>query len=329
MNSYPTYLRHTALLAVAMLALTACSNKKKYLPAATGKPYEVIVVADDAVWNGPLGDTVRSIMDRTMPMINRDEPLFDMVRTDSAGIRLDLVRKHHNQLYLRIEDKFTAPGIHAVYDRNASGQIVVLATANNADSLAVYLSQHAEELFQALGDHERKLYISKVKPAQAVIGSVKSRFGIGMTIPWGYTLKKDEPDFLWVNNELPLATQGMFVYSYDIPGTEQLTVRSLIDARNHYLQKYVPGPSDDSYMTTVEEIVPATRLVDINGETWVEMRGYWDVKGDFMGGPFVSYSTIRGNKAYTIDCFVFSPHYPQRTLLRQLESMVYTAQFAE
>ena len=62
---------------------------------------------------------------------------------------------------------------------------------------------------------------------------------------------------------------------------------------------------------------------------WVEMRGFWDVKGDFMGGPFVSYTTVdqATKRVFTLDCYIYSPKNPKRNYLREVEHLLYLVKF--
>ncbi len=59
------------------------------------------------------------------------------------------------------------------------------------------------------------------------------------------------------------------------------------------------------------------------------MRGLWELHGDFMGGPFVSYTVVdeRHNRVVTLDGFVYNPGHDKRDLLRQIESLLYTLSF--
>jgi hypothetical protein len=69
--------------------------------------------------------------------------------------------------------------------------------------------------------------------------------------------------------------------------------------------------------------------VKINGREWIELRGFWEVEKDFMGGPFVSYTTLdeREGELLTIDCYVYSPKYGKRNFLRPLEHLVFGVTF--
>ena len=74
---------------------------------------------------------------------------------------------------------------------------------------------------------------------------------------------------------------------------------------------------------------PEYRTVKIGDRAWIEMRGLWDVENDFMGGPFVSYTTVneQTGRVLTLDCYVYSPKYGKRNYLRALEHLVYLIDF--
>lgn len=67
----------------------------------------------------------------------------------------------------------------------------------------------------------------------------------------------------------------------------------------------------------------------ISDRTWAELRGFWDVENDFMGGPFVSYSTLdeATGRVLTIDGYVYSPKLDKRNFMREVEHLVYMIDF--
>ena len=67
----------------------------------------------------------------------------------------------------------------------------------------------------------------------------------------------------------------------------------------------------------------------IGDRTWAELRGFWDVENDFMGGPFVSYSTLdeATGRVLTIDGYVYSPKLDKRNFMREVEHLVYMIDF--
>ena len=88
----------------------------------------------------------------------------------------------------------------------------------------------------------------------------------------------------------------------------------------------VPGMFEGSYMTTSTAQEPTTRSLRYRGRAFMETRGFWEVHGDFVGGPFVSHSFYSpdGNDIIVLEAFVFAPRYDKRQYLRQVESLLYS-----
>ena len=60
---------------------------------AGGKPYEIVVSIDQELWNGEVGDTLRSILLEPVPMFNQVEPQFDISRVNPGALK-DLILRH-------------------------------------------------------------------------------------------------------------------------------------------------------------------------------------------------------------------------------------------
>lgn len=77
--------------------------------------------------------------------------------------------------------------------------------------------------------------------------------------------------------------------------------------------------------------VPEYRTMRIGDRPWVEMYGLWDVEHYFMGGPYVSYTTVNKElgEVITVDCYVYSPKVDKRNMLRELQHMIYLIDFPE
>ena len=84
---------------------------------------------------------------------------------------------------------------------------------------------------------------------------------------------------------------------------------------------------DNTYMTTQEEVLPPTvEYIRYRGRHIAQTRGFWEVKGDFMGGPFVSHSFYSqdGKDIIVVEGWVYAPGTDKRQYLRQVESTVYS-----
>ena len=79
-------------------------------------------------------------------------------------------------------------------------------------------------------------------------------------------------------------------------------------------------------MITADVYEPDLRTFRLEGRLWVELRGFWDVKNDFMGGPFVSHVRLdKANQRIIVsEIFIYSPDKMKRNLVRQIEASLYT-----
>ena len=274
-----------------------------------------------------MGDTLRNILCAPVAYINQTEPLFDVLRILPRGYTTTATR-HRNILLVELAPDMdeTQTGITAQYDVNASPQIVLTLQGPSDEALTRYLTDHGKELVYVLEKAERDRAIAYAErfTEQHLDQVIYDTFGVRMEVPKGYLLAKSEPDFLWARYEYPTASQGFCLYSYPYEGRESLTPEALLAARNRFVSR-IPGPSDGSYMTTSEAFTPDVRMFRLEGRLWIEMRGFWDVAGDFMGGPFVSYTTIdqTTNRIFTFDGYVYSPKLHKRNFLRGVEHLLY------
>lgn len=330
-----TFFRGISLLLIAA-AVVGCDafhtlNKKK---SAQGRPYELIVVCPQMEWNGELGDSLRAVFTAPVPYLNQAEPLFDVLRVTERGFK-DMIADHRNILKVVVDPEVQQAEAAVEYNVTSEPQIVVTLQGPDDKALVEYLSQNRNDLLHVLEQAERdrdvQAYTSFNNPG--IEAAIRKLFGVEIKVPKGYVLAKQTDDFLWARYEYPTASQGFFVYSYPYEGPESLSLDALIKARNKFAA-LIPGPSDGSYMITSDAFEPAYRLFRLEGRLWCELRGFWDVEGDFMGGPFVSYTTVdtETNRVFTIDGYVYAPDLNKprkRNYIRGIEHLLYTIHFPE
>ncbi len=319
----------TALLSVGCDAVTSLTARHQ--PVSQGSPYELVVVCQPREWDGALGDTLRAILTQPVPVINQREPLFDLLRTTNQTFKA-LARQHRNILKVEIDPAIDSAQMAVQYDVTATPQIMLTLQARDQRHAIDYLSQYRNELLHVLEMAERDRAVAYAKRYNEgyIESQILKRFGVEMHIPKGYQIRDEQSDFMWISYEYPAASQGLFIYKYPYTGSESLSAKSLMAARAKYASR-IPGPSEGSYMITAKLYEPDYRAFRLEGRAWFELRGFWDVANDFMGGPFVSYTTVntQTNEIFTIDCYVYSPRDSKRNYLRGLEHLLYGISFPE
>ncbi len=331
------YMKEFVKWMAALAVLASCFGCKAFRTLneqrviAQGAPYELIVVCDQPAWQGALGDTLRAILTEPVAGLNQREPHFDVLRVLPSGFE-NLVTRHRNILQVLVDPTVKEPVTAVQYDLYAQPQIVLTLQGPTQASLIAYLDEHREELLYVLekAERDRTIDFGHKFPDKFLTTTIKEQFGIDFDVPQGYKLRTQSDGFLWISYEFPQASQGFFIYTYPYAGKESLTLDALTKARNRFAAR-IPGPSDGSYMITADVYEPDYRTFLLEGRMWIELRGFWDVKNDFMGGPFVSYTTVdtAANRIFTIDCYVYSPKNPKRNYMRELEHLLYLISIPE
>ncbi len=318
------------ILFAGATALWSCVEGGKV--ASNGGLYEIFVVCDDEKWNGAPGDTLRAIFSEPVDMINQYEASFSVLRVAPQAFG-KIIGRHRNLLFIQTGSEFAEASMTAEYDVYAAPQIVVRATGPTAESITGYFSEHRAEVARIfeLAERDRNLAAAKAHNEKSLMNLVENKFGMKIDIPLGYKLRSEGDDFIWISHERPQVSQGFMIYSYPCEGVSDFDSVHLTTRRNAFVSR-IPGPSDGSYMTTYTDdpmLYPKVRYITIGGRQWARMAGFWEVHGDFMGGPFISYSTPAGSprRVVTIDCYLFSPKQPKRNFLKQLDHLVYSAEF--
>ena len=159
----------------------------------------------------------------------------------------------------------------------------------------------------------------------------KGHTGMEMVIPAGFfKATTREESLLWYIRDYPSRAQYIFAFKTPCDTTlpEDMQALSVMGAINTMFSTISSKGAEGSYMRISSEpqSMYITPDISINGREWMEMRGWWEVANDFMGGPFVGYVTIdeATSEALVILFGLYAPEDPQRNLLKELEHLIYT-----
>lgn len=332
---------------VAMFLLGGCKAIGDLQSAdnASGSPYELVLVCAQPEWQSELGDTLQSVLKQPVKELMQYEPVYDVMRILPNNFK-SLTRTHRNVVVVNVNPEIAEPGITVQYNVTAKPQIYITLKGPDTQSLAKYVSDNRDNILYVLEKAERDRTIAYATRyfSAPLREKIVEKFGMDLAVPNNYQVRSESDDMLWVSQEFPTASQGFFIYKYPYEGKQSLTREALVKARNKFASR-IPGPREGSYMTTTNKIVddtgedympymPEYIQLLISDRMWVEMYGLWEVENYFMGGPFVSYTTVNKatNEVVTIDCYVYYPTLynkdpEKRNKLRALQHLVYLADF--
>ena len=131
---------------------------------------------------------------------------------------------------------------------------------------------------------------------------------------------------MWLQKPLKNGTSNLIIKDLNNPVSdfEKINLNDVVSLRDSIGEEFIPGRVQNSYMITEKEYLPYISYQSVNGFEAIETRGTWEVKGDFMGGPFINYiikDTLNKSLLY-VEGFVFSPSQRKRDKMIELEAVI-------
>lgn len=322
-NTYLCIIMRKLYLFLCLACLVFSCNVKTEPVTAGGNPYTVFLIAENTVITSPVGDTIKAMFSENVEWISQPEPIYDLFCLTPATLS-PVVKNSRNLIFVDIAEKYDSTEIQMVNDEFIPGQLCFHITSPSAEDAADYVWRYHDLMVRVVDKTERDRFIKKlgIYDNPTLHEMVRDSFGFDMCIPSDFRVRNAKEDFIWISKEMPESSQGIVVYRFDGASADSMWI---VSERNKAVGK-IPGPSDGSRMSTFTDFFPETRVITIGGRKWWETRGYWNVIGDFMGGPFVNYVTEYDGGFIGIDLYVYSPspRYPQRNYIRQLEAIPLT-----
>ena len=323
-------IRFFAILA-ALVALISCneaSRKKALLPNVSGKAGEVIVVINKGDWEGAVGTTLRDTLAQDCPFLPQKEPLYTLVDVIPSGFT-NIFQLHRNIIIVRIGNDVTEPGVNIRYDIWARPQCVITVNAIDSDSAVQLIKENSRRIIVSLEQAERDRVIANSKRYEelSLAPVVTQMIGGSPHFPSGYRLKKKTDDFIWIEYSVQYVTQGILIYKYPVvDGENMMSLDNILEENNAMLKANVPGMFENTYMMTSTFARPSIEYLKYKGRDFAQIRGFWEVYNDYMGGPFVTHAFYApdGKNMILLQAFVYAPKYDKKNYLKQIESVLYS-----
>ena len=321
---------------IAVLAIASCSEekrKKALLPNISGKAGEVIVVIDKGLWEGAVGTALRDTLTADCPFLPQREPLYNLVDVAPSGFN-NMFQIHRNIIIVNISSSVIEPGVVIKRDIWAAPQCVIYINAANTEEATALIRENGGKIVTTLEQAERDRVIANSKKFEerALTPALNEVIGGAPHFPSGYQLKKKTSDFVWITYAPQGTQQSILAFKYPVQtGEDMMSKENLIDNINEMLKNNVPGMFENTYMTIASGITPSVKYLNYKGHAFAEVRGLWDVHNDYMGGPFVAHAFYSpdGKDMIVLLAFVYAPKYDKRQYLRQVESILYSFEWAK
>ena len=315
-----------SFIIVALLSLLSCKDNFM-LPASSGRPYEVLVVINDQLWEQPAGRALFNVLDTDMPGLPQSERSFRISQTDPARFnqvlnifRNIIVVDINKKVYSQTKMKF-ARNIHA------KPQVILTIQSPSEEEFAKYVSTHKELIIDFLVKVEMNRLVKELekKHSKVVLDLSRELLNCQMWAPDEIKSYKKGKDFFWASSNSATAMVNICMYSYPYEGPQTFNKQYVLAKRDSVMKVNLPGAQPHMYMAT-DTFCTAVKPITVKNQYAYETRGLWHMQNDGMGGPFVSHSRVDTvhNRVVVVEGFVFAPEKMKRGLVRRLEGALYT-----
>ena len=305
-------------------------KKSLMMPNASGLPYEMLVVMDDAQWERPLGRAVFDVLDTDVPGLPQSERSFRITRVNPSGMNSNMFRIMRNIIKVDIQkNRYTQPKLKFSRDVYAYPQMVMTLQAPDEASLTQFVENNAQAIIDFFTKAEMNREINNLREEHNLDVSrlANDILGVDIWVPWEVSKYKKGKDFLWASTFTEKKDMSIVLYSYPYTDANTFTLEYFLAKRDSVMKANIPGGPEGSYMTTNHDYVYVEDGT-VHGKYAQIARGLWRVKGDRMGGPFVSHSRVDevNGRVIVAEAFVYAPESLKRDLIRRMEAALYTLQ---
>ena len=313
--------KYLVVIFVVFFIQSCEDNKVVYKPESSARINSITVVVDNDNWNNTIGDKIRNLYAdeyEGLPQIEERFTLKQMPYEAFSGFsrssrNIIFINKKSNPEFFFEVDKYARPQIYLEIKGNSIKSILEQIDKSKKEAINKFTNGEIEE-------NKRRILKSPLKDTKPM-----DDFLINMKMPSAYSLYKQDKNFIWYQKQIQKGHSNLIVtqlpsqkniFDYNIP--------SVIKLRDSIGEIFLPGRNPESFMISEKEYLPYQKKVNYYGIKMLESRGTWEIKGDFMGGPFLNYlvEDKLNDRVLFIEGFVFAPSKRKRDNIIELEAII-------
>lgn len=310
------------ILLFSVLVFSCKKEDTNAIRKTTGKVNNIAVIIDDQQWNGEIGDSIRNKFASSVIGLPQEEPLFTINQypvklmegfmTDSRNIII--VKKGEKNNFVIKKDQYAAPQNVFHISGKTAADILAIIEKNSASIIQIIRQTEIEECHKI---NKKALLDPRI---------ITTKFRVSLAIPSDYKYTIQDTNFIWMKKELVSGNTSLLIYQVPLKAiiNKGNVVSNIIKTRDSIGALYIHGKEPDTDMITEEAYAPYFFTIKLDGKLAYEMKGTWELRNDFMSGPFINYAIIdrENDRVLFLEGFCYSPSKEKRDLMFQLESII-------
>lgn len=304
--------------------LTSCfqknENKTEQKP---GKPSTISIIIDDQLWYGEVGDSIRNKFASPVLGLTQEEPLFTINQypakllegfvTDSRSI-IVVKKSVADKFEVKTNNKSVPYNTFRIYGKSI-------------DDIICSIEMNSAEIIKTIRETEIKKIQQENSKSLLNPAIIKNKFHVNLQIPSGYEYMLHKQNFIWLKKEIISGNTSLLIYQIPISSFKKKkdVVNAIVKMRDS-VGKYIQGREPNTQMITSEAYAPYFSKIILDHKNAFETKGTWELKNDFMTGPFINYTILDEafSRVLVIEGFCYSPSHQERDLMLDLEAIIKT-----
>ena len=322
-------MRFFSIAIASILLLFSCntnSNKKSnYRQHSVGNINSLQVLITDELWSDSVGEEIRTYFAGQTEGLPQEEPLFSINQMKPSTFS-GFIKSNRLFLHVTIGDEDKVTIAKDPYARPQTGAII---TSTTKEGLVNLIAQNQEKIIAAFHKSEIKERQRRTSKSVKKIDSLKERFGLSIKMSSAYRTAHKGDDFYWLRKDLK-KTGSTNILIYEVPlstiTNDSVALGEILKIRDSIGGNLLPV-EDNGKFGTDYDYSPNFYGIELDGKFTYLTKGVWDVKGEFMAGPFINYAVRdkKNNRYLIIEGFTFAPSERKRNLQFELESIILSA----
>lgn len=323
------------LLVFTIILLASCKDKasnNEILLDSSGNINNVSVVLDNELWDGSVGEAIRSVLAAPIYGLPQDEPLFTISQIPPS-VFTGFVTKNRTILKIEVSKNSEIRILDNVY---AQPQKVVVISGKSRQEIIDIIIENGSKIVTTFRNEEIAERQRQMSKSPHKYKSIEKKLGLTIQFPSAYRIAKESDNFFWIRKDITTGTTNLMIFEVPFSAIKRndSLVNQIVKIRDSIGKIYIKGRQDgettssgekiESYMTTEDAYAPFVHETILDNKATIEAKGIWDLKEDFMGGPFINYAIEdKINKRWVIvEGFAFAPSVEKRDYMLELEAII-------
>ena len=298
------------------------NNSELLLPESNGTINSISVVIDDDLWDSEIGDLIRKEFAYPIYGLPQMEPIFDLKQIPTS-VFSGFATNSRSILKVGLSSKER----FATYkNKYAKPQLIVDLGSISQQKLTEQISSSKDKALSKFYAHEIAEKQRRVLKSKNPTKLIREKFGFDILFSSSYRIAKSSEDFLWFRRDTEQGSVNFYISKIKNKNKPNINL-----IRDSISKKFIPGPIEKTHMSTDQGYIPKSKEFQLTESLKLtETRGIWEVKNQFMAGPFINHMVAHKNnpeELYILEGFVYSPGTTKRDYIFELEAIFKSIKF--